>query len=107
MVSDDFQDHLAAEHRGSRGGLFEAEMPGMHRAQRRLATSARRGGRSRHFTPSAPTTTSNTPSAAMLREPMDPIAGECEGCNCSVLAPAKLCNASVFIRLYMEIRAML
>lgn len=76
MVSDDFQDHLAMEHRGRGGGLFEAEMPGMHRAQRRLAASARRGGRSRHFTPSAPTTTSSTPPAAMLREPMDPIAGE-------------------------------
>lgn len=62
------------EHRGSRGGLFD-DMSGMHRAQRRLATSNRRGGRARHFTPSGPTTNSSTPSSSMLRESMDPIAG--------------------------------
>ncbi|XP_067935153.1 E3 ubiquitin-protein ligase KCMF1-like isoform X2 [Watersipora subatra] len=77
MVSDDFQDHLAMEHRGREGSgvLFESELPGMHRAQRRSGASVRRGGRSRHLTQSVPTTTaSSTPSAAMLREPMDPIA---------------------------------
>ena len=63
------------EHR-VRGGLFESsEAPG-GRTRRQMARCAR-GGRSRHFTP-ASNSNSNTPSAssAILREPMDPIAGK-------------------------------
>jgi len=77
MVSDDFQDHLAMEHRSGRGSLhvYEAELPGnMHRAQRRLATSSRRGNRQRHYTPSTTSSMANSQSA-ILRESMDPIAG--------------------------------
>jgi len=58
MVSDDFQDHLAMEHRSGRGSLhvYEAELPGnMH-------------------TPSTTSSMANSQSA-ILRESMDPIAG--------------------------------